>query len=1020
MVGSRFFRGLAEGWQRAPQRSLAALAAVVCLLAAAPAFADCQQVGSTVTCSGTDNDGFNAGAQNALTVNVLTGAAVNNLVLGGIAIQLNDNNVVTNNGAIASGDGGAGIQAGSGNTITNAVTGTITVSDGPGIFVFDNNTVTNLGSILVPGCGCSGPGIMANNFNLITNAGSISGGDLGVGISVADNNAVINRGTISFGADSAGITAGANNTITNAAGGTITVGDAVTPTGGIFVLGDHNTITNAGAIHVGNSFGAGLAGILVASNNNTVLNSGSITGGDNTGGIVGAFGGGDNNTVTNTGTITLGKGTVGILMGVGNSVTNLGAITVGAPSSCGCFPSVGIQVDTNNTVVNGGTIVGGAQATGIVAFSHNTITNAGAITVGDNVTSGTGGGIIVFDHNTIVNVAGASITAGMFGAGIAAEDNNSITNNGLVTVGAGGSAIALGSTNNFINNGTVRAGAGGFSIQSCGACTSDNVVVNNGTVDGMVDLEGTNHSFTNNGLLTITDPSTPIGSTHIIQGSFVQNAAGTLALRLDNTGAHDALNATTATLGGTLRAVLQPGLYGSSTVYLGVVTSTNPITTTFAQVTTTLSSPFLTVTAIYHLNSVDLTLTRIPFGAAPGETQNQRNVGNYLEQNYSTALTGVAATFFSNLLASPPLAVLDRLSGEGTSGTQQTAFNAGEMFNNAMLNQALSFLDGTPPANDLGPQSTLLQYAATEKAPRPEYKAFSAIRPDGALRTQPWRAWMTGFGGNQLLRGDAVVGSADTSTRTIGGTGGFDYQVSPGLLLGFAGGASASDFAVPDRATSGKVDGSHVGGYGIYRWAQAYVAGTLSYSHFDNDTTRSIVGVGPAEIARGQFGSDQFGGRLQAGYKFAFDRFAVTPFAAVQYLDLWQHGYTEASVTATGAPGILGLTFQSRTISSLPTFLGAQFDTRIAFTPAVTAVPYLRASWVHEFKPDRSIAAALGFLPIGNFIVDGPRAARDAARIEAGGNLYIARNVALFASFIGEYSNSTHSNAGNGSLRVTW
>src|SRR5262249_58799866 len=108
------------------------------------------------------------------------------------------------------------------------------------------------------------------------------------------------------------------------------------------------------------------------------------------------------------------------------------------------------------------------------------------------------------------------------------------------------------------------------------------------------------------------------------------------------------------------------------------------------------------------------------------------------------------------------------------------------------------------------------------------------------------------------------------------------------------------------------------------------------------------------------------------------------------------------------------------TSAPLPPCGGAQCDPRSPFPPAVTAVPYLRASWVHEFKPDRSIAAALGFLPIGNFIVDGPRAARDAARIEAGGNLYIARNVALFASFIGEYSNSTHSNAGNGGPRVTW
>jgi uncharacterized protein with beta-barrel porin domain len=56
----------------------------------------------------------------------------------------------------------------------------------------------------------------------------------------------------------------------------------------------------------------------------------------------------------------------------------------------------------------------------------------------------------------------------------------------------------------------------------------------------------------------------------------------------------------------------------------------------------------------------------------------------------------------------------------------------------------------------------------------------------------------------------------------------------------------------------------------------------------------------------------------------------------------------------------------------------------------------------------------------GTFIVDGPRAASDAARIEAGSNLYVTRNVAFFGNFIGEYSNRTSSNAGNGGLRVTW
>jgi outer membrane autotransporter protein len=320
-----------------------------------------------------------------------------------------------------------------------------------------------------------------------------------------------------------------------------------------------------------------------------------------------------------------------------------------------------------------------------------------------------------------------------------------------------------------------------------------------------------------------------------------------------------------------------------------------------------------------------------------------------------------------------------------------------------------------------GPQSTLLQYAATEKPSRPEYKAFAAIRPEtGAFRPQRFRAWMTAFGGSQSLRGDLVIGSVDSSNRTFGAAGGFDYQLGPDTLVGFAAAGTWSSFSVPGRATTGTLDAAHVGVYGIQRWGAAYLAGTLSFSHFNNNTMRTIAGLGPTETALAQFGSDQFGGRLQAGYKFAFDRFAVTPFAAVQYLNLWQHAYSEASFTTAGAPGILGLNVQARSISSLPTFLGAQVDTRIAFPNGAIWVPFVRASWVHELMPDRNISAALGILPTGTFIVDGPRSFTDAARVEAGSSFYVTRNVAFFASFVGEYSSHTSSSAGNGGIKATW
>jgi len=52
--------------------------------------------------------------------------------------------------------------------------------------------------------------------------------------------------------------------------------------------------------------------------------------------------------------------------------------------------------------------------------------------------------------------------------------------------------------------------------------------------------------------------------------------------------------------------------------------------------------------------------------------------------------------------------------------------------------------------------------------------------------------------------------------------------------------------------------------------------------------------------------------------------------------------------------------------------------------------------------------------------VSSPRAARDAARIDAGAKLAISRNAWLFASFDGEFSDRSQSCAGKGGARVAW
>ena len=99
---------------------------------------------------------------------------------------------------------------------------------------------------------------------------------------------------------------------------------------------------------------------------------------------------------------------------------------------------------------------------------------------------------------------------------------------------------------------------------------------------------------------------------------------------------------------------------------------------------------------------------------------------------------------------------------------------------------------------------------------------------------------------------------------------------------------------------------------------------------------------------------------------------------------------------------------------------GAQFDSRFAIWNGMVLSPYARLSWVHEFKPDRAINPFFIALPASAFTVDGPRAASDAARIDAGAELAINPNAWLFASFDGEFSGRSQSYAGKAGAKMSW
>jgi len=429
---------------------------------------------------------------------------------------------------------------------------------------------------------------------------------------------------------------------------------------------------------------------------------------------------------------------------------------------------------------------------------------------------------------------------------------------------------------------------------------------------------------------------------------------------------------------------------------------------------------FLTASLAYTATDVQLNLTS-GIGQISGLTWNQAAVAAALDYAFNSGAGSLLGLY--GLAPSRIPAALDMLSGEGVSGTQETALAAAGMFTSIMMDQGAFWRNReTIDVNGVTFAGEPLAYAAEKKSKTSEHPAFNAMltKEPPMVSQSRWRAWLTGFDGTTKLDGEAGIGSATLSHNTGGVAGGLDYQFAPDLLAGFALGGSSSNFSVRDRITSGNLEGAHFGGYAVKTWREIYVAGALSFSTFRNSETRSIVGIGPTQAASGSFGSNLLSGRVEAGWKQSFNWFSVTPFAALQVSQLWQNAFTETNPVPAGATDPLGLSYGSRSVTSLPTFLGAQFDTRFAVWNGMALSPYARLSWVHEFKPNREIDASLIALPAAAFTVDGPRAAKDAARIDAGAKLAINPNAWLFASFDGEFSSRSQSYAGKGGAKVTW
>ncbi|MEH2673462.1 autotransporter outer membrane beta-barrel domain-containing protein [Bradyrhizobium elkanii] len=549
------------------------------------------------------------------------------------------------------------------------------------------------------------------------------------------------------------------------------------------------------------------------------------------------------------------------------------------------------------------------------------------------------------------------------------------------TIGSGATLLVNGSLGNAV---TVNAGGTLGGNGSVG-----NVLVDGGTLS----------------------PGNSIG-TLTVQGSLTFTTASTYLVEV-SAAASDRTNVTgAATLGG---AAVNASFTGTTfQKQYTILNAAGGVSGSFAgPVNSNLPSNLISSLS-YDANNVYLNLA-LNFAATGKLSGNQAAVGNAITNSFNS--TGSVTAAFGVLTP----AGLTQASGELGTGSQQTTFDAMNMFLGVMTD---SFTEGRGGMSANGGASQFagdtMSYASTgmsrAKAARDAYAAIYRKAPPQQTFEQRWSVWAAGFGGGQSTDGGTAVGSNSTTSRIFGVAVGADYRISPDTIAGLALAGGGTNFTVANALGGGRSDLFQTGAFIRHGFGPAYLLGALAYGWQDVTTDRTVTIAGIDRL-RAQFNANALSGRIEGGYRFITPwSLALTPYAAGQFTTYDLPSYAELVLSGSSA---FAVAYGAKTVTATRSELGVRSDRSIALQDGILSLRG-RLAWAHDYNTDRSVAATFQTLPGASFVVNGAAPASDAVLTTASAAMNWTSGWSAALTFEGEFSDVTSSYGGKGVVRYTW
>jgi outer membrane autotransporter protein len=567
------------------------------------------------------------------------------------------------------------------------------------------------------------------------------------------------------------------------------------------------------------------------------------------------------------------------------------------------------------------------------------------------------------------------------------NNSGSVVATGLV----GAAAEMHGLYGTLLNSGTLRAPAVADALRT-GADSFGSIIVNTGIIDGRIAATaGLAKRFENSGWIGVTGTGVPI--THLFGGTFVQTSAGTLAVRMMDSG-HDALEVTgTTRLAGTLAARFQTTAFEKSYTLLA---TTKEMTGTFGTLTTS-GLPALFKASLGYTPTVVTLNVASGLALLPGATFNERAVGAAIDSIINTTagneLAGLPAALspLYALQASQLPGAMRALSGEGYASEQSVLIGDSFYGRQAILGR----LRQGAYAGQAGTVHSLGQ-------------GGPALAPDADAAPSTGTIWGQAFGGATDLDGDGVAGVSES----IGGiiTGG-DARIDD-WLVGAAIGYSQSSADIDDLASSFQADSLLLALYAGTSAGPWNVRLGASYTFSEIDADRTIAYPGYSDQAQADYNAGTAQSFAEIGYGFAAQSVAIEPFAGLAWVNLHTDDITESGATA----GLAGPSSSSNVGYSS---LGVRAATAVEIGSGMVLKPYASFAWQSAFG-DVTPTATLGFIsaPGSSFEIAGPPLAENTALVEVGLDIIVSPQTRIGLSYMGQFAGDISQNAAQANFSV--